>query len=88
MADSILALNKGFEFQAQWFWYKACELFLTDSNVAKVSWELKDVPGFDDVSVYYNQPIILRNGQNIYKEHFQVKFHVSHNNAFFLSGTD
>lgn len=82
MADSVLAIQQGFEFQAQYFWHKACLLYTKNSNITHVGWEIRDTPGFDDVAIYYNPAKESTYGYPILKEFFQVKFHVSHSNAF------
>jgi hypothetical protein len=81
MADSVLAIQNGFEYQALFFWYQASKLYLNESNVNQVAWEIDNLPGFDDVSLSYSPPKKSRYGYDVDQEYFQVKFHVAHNNA-------
>ena len=56
MADSVLAIQKGFEFQAKFFWYKACSLYRLGSTAVEINYEAGGVPGFDDVTISFNPP--------------------------------
>lgn len=82
MADSVLAVQQGFDFQAKYFWYKACKLYVKNSNVVNIGWEISDVPGFDDVALYYQPAKLSTYGYEVIREYYQLKFHVSHNSAF------
>lgn len=82
MADSVLAIQKGFEFQAKFFWYKACSLYRPGSTAVEITYEADDVPGFDDVTILFNPPRLSTYGYNVSKECYQVKFHVDHSRAF------
>ncbi len=82
MADAVLAIQGGFEFQAKFFWRKACTLYLPNSNVKQVAWEISDTPGFDDVAVFYDPGKLSEYGYTVKCEYFQVKFHVNHSSAF------
>lgn len=82
MADAVLAIQKGFEFQAKFFWRKACTLYLPNSNVKQVAWEISETPGFDDVAVFYEPAKLSQYGYDVKSEYFQVKFHVNHSCAF------
>lgn len=81
MADATLAIKDGFDFQAHYFWYKACTMF-AEPNIKCVSWEDGSVRGFDDVGVHYEPARLIRSGQEIHSEFYQVKFHVTNNNFF------
>lgn len=82
MADSVLAIQKGFEFQAKFFWYKACSLYRPGSTAVEITYEADGVPGFDDVTISFNPPRLSTYGYNVSKECYQVKFHVDHSRAF------
>ncbi|WP_202703892.1 SAVED domain-containing protein [Flavobacterium sp. UGB4466] len=82
MADSVLAIQKGFEFQAKFFWYKACSLYRPGSTAVEVTYEADGVPGFDDVTVSFDPPRLSTYGYSISRECYQVKFHVDHSRAF------
>lgn len=77
MADAIVARISGDEHQALWFWHKASDIFQKGSLIQNVTWESKEVPGFDDIVVNYHTPIINRTNQ-ISTDHYQIKFHVDH----------
>lgn len=81
MADSIVAIQQGIDFQAKFFWLQASKLYQACTNVSAVEWESKiSQAGFDDVVVRYN-PGIVESNKTILNDSFQLKFHVSHNNA-------
>ncbi len=83
MSDAVIARQQGDTYQAKFFWYKACKLYLQNSNAIKIAWEVNDSPGFDDVSIYYDPPKLdLSHGKEIFAEYFQVKFHVDQNLGF------
>jgi hypothetical protein len=85
MADSVLALQNGFEYQALFFWYHASKLYVNGSNVNEIGWEINNSPGFDDVSISYAPPKRSRYGYDVDREYFQVKYHVARNNAMTFS---
>jgi hypothetical protein len=78
MAGSIKARNLGDEYQALFFWLKACEMISDHSNILSISFEGSEIKSLDDVVIKYKQPIRDRNGQLILKEYYQVKFHVDY----------
>lgn len=83
MADSILAIKNGFDFQSAFFWTKACELFIEGRNVTRVSWEKDGAPGFDDVVVYYSSSGKRDSrGKLIHRKFYQVKYHTDQANQF------
>jgi hypothetical protein len=81
MSNSVLAIQNGFDFQAKFFWLKATLLFRDGSNAVRISWEKDAAPGFDDVVIYYS-PAKTRGRVVFDTEYFQLKFHVTHNDAF------
>lgn len=82
MADSVLAIQKGFEFQAKFFWYKACSLYRPGSTAVEITYEADGVPGFDDVTISFDPPRLSTYGYSVSRECYQVKFHVDHSRAF------
>ena len=83
MSNAVIARQQGDDYQAKFFWYTACKLYLQNSTAVKVAWEYNDSPGFDDVSIYYNPAILDKTtGLEIHSEFFQVKFHVDHSKGF------
>ena len=57
MAESVLAIQAGFDYQSYLFWTKACEMFLPNTKVKQVAYELDDVKAFDDVVVTFSEPM-------------------------------
>lgn len=83
MSNAVIARQQGDDYQARFFWYKACKLYLRGTNAVKVAWEKNESPGFDDVSVYYSPARLDKvTGNEIDSEYFQVKFHVDHDRGF------
>jgi len=83
MSDAVIARQQGDDYQARFFWYKACKLYLRDTNAVRVAWEKNESPGFDDVSIYYSPAKSDKvTGNEIDSEYFQVKFHVDHDKGF------
>lgn len=81
MGRNVIARQDGDDYQAKFFWLKACCLNIPSSKVAEVAWEVDSTFGFDDVTVTYD-PAILESGSEVIKEYYQVKFHVDHRNGF------
>jgi len=82
MADSVLAIQKGFEFQAKYFWYKACSLYRPGSTAVEITYEADGIPGFDDITLAFDPPRLSTYGYPVSRECYQVKFHVDHSRAF------
>ncbi|MGF7230305.1 SAVED domain-containing protein [Arachidicoccus sp.] len=83
MSNSVIARQQGDDYQAKYFWYKACKLYQQNSTAVKIAWEKNDSPGFDDVSIFYQPAKLDRTtGKEIHSEYFQVKFHVDHDRGF------
>lgn len=81
MADAIAARIQGDDAQAVLFWQKVAELF-TDSNVEAIGYEVSDVRGFDDVAVYYHEPIQDLAKSESLADFWQSKFRVTPSDAF------
>lgn len=73
---SVPARQQGDAYQAQAFWLKACRLFQPHSKVKQVGYEIKDVPHFDDIAVYYSNSFPDAHGTLIQADYYQVKWHV------------
>jgi hypothetical protein len=82
MAKSLIAIDRGLEYQALLFWLKASRLFATHSPVGQVGYEHPTVRAFDDVVVLYSRPILDEWGDPISADFYQSKFHVDYQNAF------
>lgn len=78
MAGSIKARNLGDEYQALFFWLKACDMLTDYSNVDTISFEDPEIKSLDDVVIRYKEPIKDLNGQLIHKQYYQVKYHVDY----------
>ncbi len=74
MSNSVIPIVDGLDFQAKYFWIKACHLLRHTSDIIKVSYET-NVTGFDDVAIEY-LPARRVIDQEIHREFFQCKFHV------------
>ena len=72
----VAARQQGDAYQARIFWLKACRLFQPHTKVARVGYEIDDVPHFDDVAVIYSEPILDARGESICADYYQSKWHV------------
>lgn len=77
MARQIVARHQGDDYQARWFWLRACDLLDDFSNVERVTYEDAELKSFDDVAVYYRTGYTDKNMVPINAEFYQVKFHVT-----------
>ncbi len=79
MATSIGARHAGENLQALLFFIEACKLLQDYECVKEVGFEVRDAPGFDDISVTYTKPIPDDCGGLTALDFVQVKFHVYDN---------
>lgn len=88
MNKSINARDQGDDYQRLFFWHYALKMFNPYTGVEKIVYEADNVKSFDDVVVYYKEdkPCLdcMHNSINI--DFFQVKFHVTNDNAFTWDG--
>lgn len=83
MSNTVIPRQQGDDYQAKYFWFKACNLFFQNSTATRIAWEHNNAPGFDDISVYYEPAILDKTtGGEITGKFYQVKFHVDHNKGF------
>ncbi len=82
MAKSLIAIDRGLEYQALLFWLNASRLFATHSQVGQVGYEHPTVRAFDDVVVFYSRPVLDEWGDPVNADFYQSKFHVDYQNAF------
>ena len=82
MTKAVIPRMQGDDYQARFFWLQACRLFAPHSRVCRVGYELKDVPFFDDVAVFYGESIPDVRGGLVRADYYQVKFHVDQAGAF------
>jgi len=78
LANAISARISGDKYQALFFWLKACDMLLDNSNISTIGFEDPEIKSFDDVVIKYRQPIKDFRGNSIYKEYYQVKYHVDY----------
>ena len=81
MARAVSARIQGDDYQLRYFWLQVCRLFQTHTKVATVGYEVADARAFDDVVVSYNPPVNNDRGGVITTDYFQLKFHVSQDDA-------
>lgn len=80
--DSIIARQKGEDFQAYFFWLQAAKLYQESTRVHAVEWESKTAAtGFDDVVVHFS-PYLIDGITKITRNCYQLKFHVNHIQGF------
>ncbi len=78
LANAINARILGDEYQALFFWLKACEMIFDYSKISSISFEDTEVKSLDDIVIKYKVPIKDRHGEKIHKEYYQVKYHVDY----------
>jgi len=81
MADPIKARNLGDDYQALFFWLKACDMLSDYSNIDTISYEDPELKSLDDVVIRYKEPIKDLNGNLIHKEYYQIKYHVDYRDS-------
>ena len=81
MANAVIARTEGDDYQARFFWLQICRLFHPHTKVTRVGYEVAEAKSFDDVVVSYNPPVNNDRGGEVTTDYFQVKFHVSQNEA-------
>jgi SMODS-associated and fused to various effectors sensor domain len=86
MAKAIAARTQGDDYQARWFWYEVCRLFLDNTHVDRVVYEHENIKSLDDVAVYYRDGMIDEHGHPLRADYYQVKFHVTAAGAFTWQG--
>ena len=81
MARAVSARMQGDDYQARFFWLQVCRLFQPHTKVSSVGYEVEDARAFDDVVVSYNPPVNDDRGGVVTTDYFQLKFHVSQDDA-------
>ena len=81
MASAVIARTEGDDYQARFFWLQVCRLFQPHTKVTRVGYEVAEAKSFDDVVVSYSPPANDDRGGEVTTDYFQVKFHVSQNEA-------
>jgi len=81
MTKSVVPLQQGEDFQADFFWYQAARLFMPHTKVSQVGFELDAPKSFDDVAVWYD-PYDYDEWRNpVHADFYQVKFHVDYSGS-------
>ncbi len=80
MAKAVAARMKGDDYQAYHFWLQICRLFEDRSRVSRVTIEADDVKSLDDVVVDLAPPVNDA-GEEVSREFYQVKFHMSYDGS-------
>jgi len=78
MSKAVIARMQGDDYQALYFWYKACGLFHEHTKIKTISYEYDEAKAFDDVVIEYEKPIADELDRMIYADFYQIKFHVTH----------
>ncbi|AIS32355.1 hypothetical protein BRM9_1541 [Methanobacterium formicicum] len=88
MNRAINARDQGDDYQRLFFWFYALKMFYPHTGVEKVVYESDNVKSFDDIVVYYKEdkPCLDSAHNPINIDFFQVKFHVTNDNAFTWDG--
>jgi len=81
MAKAIAARLFGDDYQSKIFWIQVCRMFDDRSKIVKVEIEADDAKSLDDVVVHFDPPVI-DNGEEVFTEYYQVKFHMTHEGSF------
>ena len=81
MANAVIARTEGDDYQARFFWLQICRLFQPHTKVTRVGYEFAEAKSFDDVVVSYSPPANDDRGGEVTTDYFQIKFHVSQNEA-------
>jgi hypothetical protein len=82
MTGAIKARMLGDDYQAVFFWLKACDMISDYSHIESISFESPELKSLDDVVVHYRKPIRGQQGNLIYKEYYQIKYHVDQRGYF------
>lgn len=77
MANAVVPIMLGQDYQARFFWTEACRLFQPRSKVIEVAYDLNDIKAFDDIVVYYSTPILGERGESVAADYYQIKYHVN-----------
>jgi hypothetical protein len=81
MTKSVVPLQEGEDFQADFFWYQAAQLFMPHTKVSQVGFELDAPKSFDDVAVWYDPHDFDEWRNPVHADFFQVKFHVDYSGS-------
>lgn len=82
MANAVLPIRRGQDYQARIFWYHALRLLDRASGVMEVTFEATAPKGFDDLVVKYESPIPGSGPVRVSADYYQVKWHVHRGGRF------
>ena len=82
MADAVVALWHGANYQARVFWDNALNLLMPESRVVEVTFEANGPKAFDDVVVRYDPPVARSGPNRVSAEYHQIKWHVERGGRF------
>ncbi|RDY72582.1 SAVED domain-containing protein [Halobacillus trueperi] len=82
MSKHIAARMFGDDYQALFFWMKVCDMLQDHKNIEKVAFEYDEFKAFDDVVVFYKDPIPAEGEDLIEADYFQLKYHVNPGDSF------
>ena len=82
MADAVVALWHGANYQARVFWDNALNLLMPESRVVEVTFEANGPKAFDDVVVRYDPPVARSGPHRVSAEYHQIKWHVERGGRF------
>lgn len=81
MTKSVVPLQQGEDFQADFFWYQAARLYMPHTKVSRVGFELDAPKSFDDVAVWYDPYDYDEWRKPVHADFYQVKFHVDYSGS-------
>ncbi len=82
MGSQTSALLKGFDYQFLFTWYQIAAMLQGRSHILKIEIESKDCKSVDDVVIYYDDEGIEDKGKSVYRDFYQVKYHVDKSNSY------
>lgn len=81
MSKSVISRMLGDDYQALYFWSKACHIFHPHTKIQSISYEYDVAKSFDDIVVEYQSPVPDERGRLVHSDFYQIKFHVTQNEA-------
>lgn len=82
MANAVVPLWHGANYQARVFWDNALNLLMPETRVVEVTFEADGPKAFDDVVVKYDPPVPRSGPDRVSAEYHQIKWHVERGGRF------
>jgi len=82
IANSVIPIAQGLDYQARIFWLQVLRLLRDGSPVRAVGYGADNLKGFDDVVVYYGEQGASSEAPEVVADHYQINFHVAHDDVF------